>query len=167
MWRYLLTPPHPTRAPFYIKKIIDNIEETIPLQVLLLLARNASELISQTMLENWPDGKLKKSKVAKRTNVGESYIPGHSYANWCLYNGSPSCERKSFFSSSLCASLFKMFFILRAPHDDGMMMMIMTRPDICHFFSTNILLDSIFLHVKFRDKTAWITDLATKQHKLQ
>ena len=35
------------------------------------------------------------------------------------------------------------------------------------FFSTNVLLGSIFLHMKFRDKTAWITDLATKRHKLQ
>ena len=50
----------------------------------------------------------------------------------------------------------------------------MNRPDICHFFSTNVLLGTIFLHMKvrklwqkFRDKTAWITDLATKRHKLQ
>ena len=42
------------------------------------------------------------------------------------------------------------------------------------FFSTNVLLGSIFLHMKarklwqkFRDKTAWITYLATKGHKLQ
>ena len=42
-----------------------------------------------------------------------------------------------------------------------------SRPHICHFFSTNVLLGSIFLHVKFRDNTAWITDLATKRHKLQ
>ena len=49
------------------------------------------------------------------------------------------------------------------------------RPYSCHFFSTNVLLGSIFLHVKarklwqnkVRDKTAWITDLATKRHKLQ
>ena len=26
------------------------------------------------------------------------------------------------------------------------------RPDICHFFSTNVLLGSIFLHMKFCDK---------------
>ena len=51
---------------------------------------------------------------------------------------------------------------------------LLSRPDICHFFSTNILLGSIFLHMKvgklwqkFRDKTAWITDLATKRQKLQ
>ena len=49
------------------------------------------------------------------------------------------------------------------------------RPGIYHFFSTNVLLCSIFLHIKarklwqnkFRDKTAWITDLTTKRHKLQ
>ena len=42
------------------------------------------------------------------------------------------------------------------------------------FFSTNVLLGLIFLHMKarklwqkFRDITAWITDLTTKQHKLQ
>ena len=40
-----------TRAPAVLK-IIYNIEETIPKQVFLLLARNASELNSQTMFEN-------------------------------------------------------------------------------------------------------------------
>ena len=46
-----ISSPPTTRAPAVLK-IIYNIEETIPKQVFLLLARNASELNSQTMFEN-------------------------------------------------------------------------------------------------------------------
>ena len=34
------------------------------------------------------------------------------------------------------------------------LLQLIIRPDICHFFSTNVLLGSTFLHMKFRDKTA-------------
>ena len=69
-----------------------------------------------------------------------------------------------------CSSLTSLSkYEIEKPNDPNI------RPDICHFFSANVLLGSIFLHIKarklwqnkFRDKTAWITDLATKRHELQ
>ena len=56
---------------------------------------------------------------------------------------------------------------MRIDNINNMVLMILIiRPYICNFFSTNVLLGSIFLHIKarelwqnkFGDKTAWITD---------
>ena len=62
-----------------------------------------------------------------------------------------------------CSSLTSLSkYEIEKPNDPNI------RPDICHFFSTNVLLGSIFLLIKarklwqnkFRDET----DLVTKQH---
>ena len=118
-----------------------------------VIAQTSSKITSYPLKISAPTDENHKYMKHMRISLSLSqileFLTLNKQSNWARIEEDPAAMR----------------FFCKTTFDHKRFSFMADRPDICHFFSTNVLLRSIFLHMKarklwqkIRGKTAWITD---------